>query len=171
MADQPSHSDDFLQAYDSLSDAIFRHCYFRVYDRDRAQELMQDTFMKTWEYLARGKKVDNLKAFLYRVANNLIIDSTRKKKESSLDAMQELGFEPISNTTAPDVLTEASRFVALLAKIEPMYRIPVRMRFLDDLSPKDIAIALGESENVVSVRIHRGVAQLRKLALEGVPAI
>lgn len=171
MAEQQTHHDEFLKAYDDLSDAIFRHCYFRVYDRDRAQELMQDTFMKTWEYLSRGKEVENLRAFLYRVANNLVIDSTRKKKESSLDALQENGFEPVSHATGSDVIAEAARFVELLHKIEPKYRVPVRMRFLDDLSPKEIALALGESENVVSVRIHRGVAQLRKLAFEGVPVI
>lgn len=42
----------FLAAYDAYADAIYRHCYFRVFIRGRAEELMQETFMKTWEYLA-----------------------------------------------------------------------------------------------------------------------
>ena len=74
----------FTKAYDELSDAIFRHCWFRIGDRERAKDLMQETFTKSWQYISRGEKVDNLKAFLYRVANNLIIDEYRKKKELSL---------------------------------------------------------------------------------------
>ncbi|HTM67972.1 MAG TPA: RNA polymerase sigma factor [Candidatus Binatia bacterium] len=159
---QPQH-DEFLQAYDQYADAIFRHCYYRVYDREKAKELSQECFMKTWEYLSQGKKVDNLRAFLYRVANNLIIDSSRKKKESSLDAMMEEGFEP--RETGPEkttVAAEAGQMIALLDKLDEKYRDVVRMRYLDDLSPKEIALALGESENVVSVRIHRGIKQLRE---------
>ena len=159
---QPQH-DDFLKAYDQYADAIFRHCYYRVYDREKAKELSQECFMKTWEYLAQGKKVDNLRAFLYRVANNLVIDSSRKKKESSLDAMMDEGFEP--SGAGPEKTTlaaEAGQIIALLDKLDEKYRDVVRMRYLDDLSPKEIALALGESENVVSVRIHRGVKQLRE---------
>ena len=37
------------------------------------------------------------------------------------------------------------------------------MRFIDELSPKEIAAILGVSENVVSVRIHRGIKKLRQL--------
>lgn len=159
----PQH-DDFLRAYDQYADAIFRHCYFRVYDREKAKELSQECFMKTWEYLSQGKQVDNLRAFLYRVANNLIIDSSRKKKEASLDAMMDEGFEPVG--AGPDsatVAAEAGQMIALIERLDGKYRDAVRMRYLDDLSPKEIAAALGESENVISVRIHRGIKQLREL--------
>ena len=86
--------EQFTKAYDELSDAIFRHCWFRIGDRERAKDLMQETFTKSWQYISRGEKVDNLKAFLYRVANNLIIDEYRKKKELSLDNLMVEGFEP-----------------------------------------------------------------------------
>lgn len=157
---QPQH-DDFLRAYDEYADAIFRHCYFRVYDREKARELSQECFMKTWEYLAQGKEVKNLRAFLYRVANNLIIDSSRKKKESSLDAMMDAGFEPADGGDKTALAAEAGAMVALLERLEEKYRDVVRMRYLDGLSPKEIAHALGETENAISVRIHRGLAQLR----------
>lgn len=158
---QPQH-DDFLRAYDQYADAIFRHCYYRVYDRERARELSQECFMKTWEYLSQGKEVQNLRAFLYRVANNLIIDSSRKKKESSLDAMMDEGFEPMDGADKTAVAAEAGNMLALLDKLDEKYQDVVRMRYLDDLSPKEIALVLGESENVVSVRLHRAIKQLRE---------
>jgi RNA polymerase sigma-70 factor (ECF subfamily) len=160
---QPQH-EEFLKAYDAYNDAIFRHCYFRVYDREKAKEMTQDVFMKTWEYLAKGKEVDNLRAFLYKVANNMVIDHSRKKKESSLDSLMDEGFEPVGDGAAETTLAaEAGQMIALLDKLDEKYRDVVRMRFLDDLSPKEIAHALDETENVVSVRIHRGIAQLRAM--------
>ncbi len=90
--------DIFIKAYDDHSDAIFRHCYFRVFERERAKELTQEVFIKTWEYLRNGQEVKNLRAFLYRVANNLVIDESRKKKANSLEAMQEQGFDPKDDT-------------------------------------------------------------------------
>lgn len=118
--------------------------------------------MKTWEYLSQGKEVQNLRAFLYRVANNLIIDSSRKKKESSLDAMMDEGFEPMDGADKTAVAAEAGNMLALLDKLDEKYQDVVRMRYLDDLSPKEIALVLGESENVVSVRLHRAIKQLRE---------
>src|SRR6185503_9024516 len=86
----------FLSAYDSYEAAIYRHCFFRVYNKTRAEELVQETFMRVWQYLMQGKTVDNIRAFLYRVANNLIIDESRKKKEESLEVLMDKspGFEP-----------------------------------------------------------------------------
>jgi RNA polymerase sigma factor (sigma-70 family) len=45
-----------------------------------------------------------------------------------------------------------------------MYRTAITMRYLDEMSPREIAEALGVSENVVSVRIHRGIEKLSKMA-------
>ena len=84
----------FLKAYDEFADPIFRHCYFRVFNRERAKDLMQETFTKTWEYLNQSpitnheSRITNMRAFLYRVANNLIIDNSRQKDERSLYQIQ-----------------------------------------------------------------------------------
>ena len=40
-------------------------------------------FTKTWEYLANGKNIDNIRAFVYRTANNLIIDRAERKRSLS----------------------------------------------------------------------------------------
>lgn len=37
---------EFMKAHDAYADALFRHCYFRLYDRERAKDLVQDAFMK-----------------------------------------------------------------------------------------------------------------------------
>jgi len=164
---QDTVEEEFLRAYDEYSDAIFRHCYFRVYDRERGRDLMQETFMRVWEYLAKGQTVDNMRAFLYRIANNLIIDESRKKKEQSLEALQEVGFDP--GVDIRDHLNnriEKERVLVTLRQLDEPYRDIILMRYVSDLSPSEIADIIGESANTVSVRIYRGLKQLRSLLSE-----
>lgn len=158
---------EFLAAYDQYSDAIFRHCYFRVFDRERGKDLMQEVFMRAWEYLNKGEKVLNMRAFLYRIANNLIVDESRKKKEASLDKLQEEGFDPgIDDTDKINSRIEHSRVVNTLQHLDDNYRDILVMRYMNDLSPSEIAEVTGESANTVSVRIYRGLKQLRTMLAE-----
>ena len=153
-----------MVAYEQYSDAIFRHCWFRIRDRQAALDLMQETFTKTWRHITQQHgKVENLRAFLYTVANNLIIDRSRKKRESSLEDLAESGFDPGQRDRRLDSDPLAADDVRrLLATINPKYREAVQLRFFDDLSPKEIARVLDISENNASVRIHHGLKQLRE---------
>ncbi len=156
---------EFLVAYETHADALFRHAMLRVRDRDVAKDIVQEAYSKTWMYLSKGKKVDHIRAFLYRVANNLIVDGSRRKKSSSLDAMTEDdGFEAIDETTKdPGDIGDARGAMKLLESLDEIYRTAITMRFVDGLSPKEIATALKVSENVVSVRIHRGIERLKAI--------
>ena len=150
------------EAYDEHSDAIFRYCCFKVSDREKAIDLTQDVFVKVWQYLLAGNEVENMKALLYKVARNLIIDEYRKKKFDSLDTLSEAGFEP-SDAAALDTISivEAGLLVERIKELPESYSEVVFMRYVDDLSVKEIAEALGEQENNISVRIHRGLHKLR----------
>jgi RNA polymerase sigma-70 factor (ECF subfamily) len=158
----PSMEEEFEKAYNDYADAIFRHCYFRIFDRERGKELMQESFMRAWNFLSEGKKIDNMRAFLYRVANNLIVDEIRKKKEMSLDALQKGGWDPGYDET-PDMQkrVEQGKIMATLKQMDKDYRDVLIMRYIDGLPPADIAGILGESANTISVRLHRGIKQLR----------
>jgi len=156
---------EFLAAYEEHADAIFRHCLVRVRDRDAAYDLAQETFSRAWIYLSEGKKIDYMRAFLYRVANNLIVDGARKKKSASLDAMMDDdGFEPADeNFKDPSDIQATREALEMLKSLDEIYRTAITMRYIDEMSPREIAAALGVSENVVSVRIHRGIERLSKM--------
>lgn len=164
MDQKSPQEQEFIKAYNAYADAIFRHCYFRVYNRELGKELMQETFTRTWDYIRKGNDIEHMRTFLYRIANNLIIDHVRKKKELSLETLQETGFEP-SHTTKDEIHIhiDAERVIEVIEKLDEMYREPVVMRYIDGLKPKKIAELLNETVNVVSVRINRGVKQLREL--------
>lgn len=160
-------ADAFAEAYDRFADDIFRHCCFRCFDRERAKELMQEAFMKVWEYIAAGNDVDNIRALLYRTANNLIIDQARRNKKRQVVSYEDLveeGFDIAGEDGRKEgAKLDAQQVAFVMHQIEEPYRTAVVMRYIDELPPKDIAELLGESANVVSVRINRGLKILRGL--------
>lgn len=158
--------EQFLEWYDQFADAIFRHCFFRLSDREKAKDATQETFIRLWKYLSEGKEIANTRAFLYKIANNLIIDEYRRKEVLSLDQMQEesgfdIGFDPKRDIETKDELARAR---ILLDQIPDPYREILVMRHIDGLSVKEIARITHESENVISVRIHRAIEKLKTLA-------
>jgi len=161
--------EQFLEAFDKHADALFRHAYFRVRNREIALDLSQDTFTKTWDYLVKGNTVEQFKPFLYRTLNNLIIDEYRRKSSESLDEMfdddiNEGMFEELRTGGREEVemAFDAKQLKETLVVLPDQYREVVVLRYVDGLMPQEIAEVTGESVNVISVRIHRGLAWLKK---------
>ena len=82
-------------AYDDYAKALNAHAFFKLNNHTTADDITQETFLKTWRFLVRYGKIDVMKSFLYRVINCLIIDEYWKRKTLSLDELLETGFEPI----------------------------------------------------------------------------
>jgi RNA polymerase sigma-70 factor (ECF subfamily) len=157
---------EFEKLYDENAQALFRYCYFRVFDRERAKDLMQDAFTKTWEYAAKGNEIDSPKAFLYRVAHNLAINDIRKSgRTTSLETMnEETGFDPSSEDH--ERVTVEAEVREMLDKVKELKEEDVQvltLRYVADMAIKEIAKSLGESENAISVRIHRATERLKKV--------
>lgn len=163
----------FETAYEEHVDELFRHASIRLSDRERALELTQECFTRTWEYVVRGGEVRDFRPFLYRTLKHLIIDEYRKHKSYSLEAMVE-GEErgsvetllPTDDTNTLVAAIERFEGADALAKLQTLpdpYREVLTMRYVEGLTPKEIAEYLEESENAVSVRIHRGLKKLKEL--------
>lgn len=159
-------SDAFSQVYERFAAAMYRHAYFRVSDKALAEDIMADIFLKTWEYIAAGKRVDNLKSFLYRVANNLIIDHYRRKNRQPIPMDEDLervlddGRNPIEPI---DRRLDADAVAAAMKHLRADYREVVAMRYFDDLSYDEIAELTGRSKNAVYISAHRGLKELVKI--------
>lgn len=151
--------ESFLRTYDAHADALFGYIFRRVYNRELAKELTQEAFLKTWEYLAQGKKVKHLKTFLYTVATHLIIDHARKKKDISLETHVEIKGDIVKKGTDWAGALDAKHMLKKVDLLEEPYKTAFTLRYIDELTPKEIAEALGEPVNVISVRIHRGKKQ------------
>lgn len=154
----------FVAIYETLADAIFRHCYFKVNNKELAQDLTQQVFMRFWVFMKDTDDINNPRALLYRIARNLVIDWYRKKKVGSLDNLIEAGFDRLDiHGENIEQTAEINNILKVLDKMSPEDQDIITWRYVEDLSPKEIAEILCEKENTVSVRLHRAVEQLKVL--------
>jgi len=137
---------------------------FKTHDHAMSQDLVQDTFMKTWKYLVKGGKIDVMKAFLYHVLNNLIIDQYRKHKTTSLDVLIENGIEP-SVDDSHHLLNalDGKAAILLIQRLPLTYQKVMRMKYVQDLSIKEMALITGQTKNTIAVQLHRGLEKLKLL--------
>ncbi len=151
-------------AHNDFSKGLNSHAFFKVHDHILGEDLVQDTFMKTWRYFVRGGKIDVMKAFLYHILNNLIIDEYRKHKTTSLDVLIEKGFEPASNDSDHIFnMLDGKSALLLIQRLPDTYRKVMRMRFVQDLSLQEMSLITGQTKNTIAVQVHRGLAKLRVL--------
>jgi len=162
----------FTDIYNRESDSLFRFCFIRVSDRERALDLTQESFARLWSAVAMGRVMEHPRAFLFTVARRLIIDWYRKTKPVSLESMaREDGENRGEEFDVPDekitldieMSADAKRALEMLNNLAPQYREVIYLRYMEGFSPKDIAEILRLNVNVVSVRITRGMESLRKL--------
>lgn len=155
----------FEKLYDTHSDAIFRHLYLRLGDRERAKELMQDVFMRAWQQVAKGKEIQHEKAWLYRAAHNAFVNEIRTDKRShSLETMmEEVGYDVADESADTSDAADHYELLAYLDQLKDSYRTVLVMRYIDDLPIVEIAKALDESETNISMRVARALEKLKSL--------
>ena len=158
--------EQFMTAYNQHADAIFRFCLFRVVNRELAQDLTQETFMRVWRHISKGNDVYFYKALLYRVARNVVIDHSRKKTEESLEQLEENGFNPANPRDVDDVHQhiDSHHVLHFLEQLGEIDREIITLRYIEGFKVKEIAQLLGRSPTNVSVRLYRGLRQIRQLA-------
>ncbi|MFA6106131.1 MAG: RNA polymerase sigma factor [Patescibacteria group bacterium] len=155
---------NFSRAFSDYAPVILKHIFFRVSNWEVAQDLTQEAFFKTWQYLSAKKKIRDYKKFIYMVANNLIIDHYRRKdklpvsienispKKMLFDAAQEKEM---------DQSIELETFKKNLSKLKDEYREIITYRYLKELSIAEISRLTGRSKNNISVMIHRGMKTIK----------
>lgn len=153
----------FLDMVNNHQDAIFRFLYFRVNNRAVAVDITQDTFTKTWSYLASGKTIEYPEAFLYRAAKNALIDYYKKEKSGSLDTLIEDGFDPGTSRDTDEIMRndDITHIRNLLETLDEESRQIIHLRFAEEKPIEEIAAIYGKSVNAMTVSIHRIVKKLR----------
>ncbi len=158
-----------LEAYNMYSDEIFRFGLFKLSNREKAKDILQETFMKTWLYISKGGQIDNMRAFLYKTASNNVIDEYRKQdrvdnKLESLEDMSESGFDPGFDEVESLIDNmDGERAMELIKQLPKIYSEVLFLRYSGSQSVPEIAEILNQSENVISVRINRGLNKLKEI--------
>lgn len=159
-------SDILTTAYAQYMKELKTSAFYKVHDAALCEDLVQDTFMETWMYLVKGRKIKMMRAFLHHVLNNLVVDEYRKRKNKtvSLDEIAEKGYEPGEDESQClyDFL-DGETALASIKRIPLKYQRVMRMRYAQGLSLKEMSHISGQPKNTVSVQAYRGLISLRQL--------
>jgi len=154
----------FAQLVDRHKDAVVGYLARLTGSRDRAEDLAQETFLRLYRaapgYVERGY----LRAFLFRIATNLLRSEERRERRMRLLAPFLL-LARAEDPAAPSGLlrAEVQREVASAIAALPMsYRVPLVLHELEGWSYADIAVELSCREGTVKSRIFRGRERLRR---------
>ena len=152
------------QAYSDHRQGLNSHALFKMNNKEMGEDLVQDAYMKTWKYLVKGGKIATMKAFLYHILNNLIVDEYRKHKTSSLDILLEKGFEPSTDDSGRLVnFLDGKMTLTLIARLPIAYHKIMRMKYIQDLSLTEMSLLTGKSKNAIAVQVNRGTKKLKRL--------
>lgn len=184
--------DLFGEIYDLYVDSIYRFVYFKVSSREEAQDLTSEVFLKAWQYLAgplrpprfgeasqgsseagEAEKINNIRAFLYQIARNTVIDFYRKRSQKNVTYINSMA--PEEAERIEDKSINILEKVKLDSKIEEIkkalegikdeYREILILRFIEEMGVGEIADILGKSKNNVRVLIFRALKATKEIMM------
>ena len=154
------------EVYSTYVDDIFRYFSFRLGNKEKALDLTQEVFIRMWQsYIGKGADVEHIKALLYRIAHNLLVNSyQRDVRHESLDTLSEDdGFDVADTTQNTLQQASAEELHRMLTRLSDKDAELIRLRHIEGFSVQEIAAIQQVSENTLSVRIHRALERLEDL--------
>jgi DNA-directed RNA polymerase specialized sigma24 family protein len=146
----------FRELYDRYADRVLGYHQRRCRDEDAAHELTAETFAQVWLVRARFRDDCDGSAgpWLFGIARNVLLVSVRRRALEAR-ARERLGML----VTPPAVSPQEAWLDGLDDDAVPE---AVRLRVIDELEYDEVAAALGTTPGAARVRVHRGLAALRK---------
>lgn len=155
---------------------VFNYIFFIVKDRDLADDIFQDTFIKAIINIKQGRYTENgkFRAWISRIAHNLIIDHFRQEKNENTISNDEAPIDLLNNPSLCDETIEdklvfdqiSSDIRKLITYLPESQREVLEMRYYQDMSFKDIAEQTGVSINTALGRMRYAILNVRKMAEE-----
>ncbi len=154
------------EIYDLYSPGLYRYAARRLGDRELAEDCVAETFSRLLHALkARKGPRRHLKAYLYRIAHNWIVDHHR-----SPDPLAELDERIPSESDAPEESAVRSwqqeRVRAALRHLTPDQQQVITLKFLEGWNNAEISLALGKPVGAVKSLQHRALARLKRILIE-----
>lgn len=149
---------------------LMRYLIFLTGRRELAEDLFQEVWIRV---LRRGSQYNGKARFdtwIFTIARNLVIDTSRKRTMASLDEMRECGederpFEVAEDGPSPldrfESQENAEELAAVLCTLEPTYREVLTLRFHEEMSLDQIATLTRAPLSTVKSRLYRGLAALK----------
>ncbi len=154
----------FSELYDRFAPHIYRFVYFKIGSVSDAQDIVSEVFLKAWASIIEKKKgVTNFRAFIYTIARNQIVDFYRKKRQQIPigDMVDEIIIAPML-VEKMQLNYDVEKILKILRTMKDEYRDVLMLRFMDEMSYKEIGQILQKSQVNVRVLSHRALKTLKE---------
>jgi RNA polymerase sigma-70 factor (ECF subfamily) len=150
---------DITALYDRFAPELYRYIYRRLGARTLAEDLTAEVFVRV---LHRQREPNDWRAYLYRIAHNLVIDSLRKHPHMLEEADELLVDERNDPAERAEIAEEQHRLRKAIARLTPEQQQVVVLKFIQEMSNAEIARILDKPEGAVKALQHRALANLRE---------
>ncbi|MCP6718581.1 MAG: RNA polymerase sigma factor [Patescibacteria group bacterium] len=160
----------FSQIYDTYIGKIYKFVFLKVNSQEIAEDLTSEAFSRTWVvFKEKQEEIKNVRAFLYKTANNLVIDHYREKAKTntiSIDSHSIFGIADPRQDLEKNILINSDMEVVkhALLDLKKDYQNIVIWRYLEDFSITEISELLNRSESATRVLLHRALKALKERA-------
>ena len=164
---QNGDEEAFAILFDRYKDKLYGFLVGITRSEDKANDLVQDLFLKVWQNREMLADVENFNAYLYSIAKNLAFDNFRRfsKETLILEQLSQSG-EAVVDPTPADILMQkelAERIAAAVKKLPPQQQKIYVLRKENGLKHEEIAQLLDLSVSTIKNHMKRALGNLRKI--------
>ncbi len=141
---------------------LYHFVYRYTHNRDDAEDLVQDTFIKAFKNFHRYDDRYAFSAWLFTIARRTVYNHYRAKRD-----IQTLDFELVDCSASPDTAAESDEQSCLLwgsvEKLKKKYQEVLYLKYSEDLSVEEISKVLNKTQTNIKILLFRARNQLRKI--------
>lgn len=157
--------DAYLHIVEQYGNRLLRTCYLILKDKEEAEDIVQETFIKVFQKIHTFKGNSGLYTWIYSIALNLSRDKLRKIHENMVFDDELIGVSDVEyeiEKSFDRVLLRKNLF-----EMNVIYREVLVLFYYEDLSIKEISKILDEKEGTIKSKLSRGRNILRERLLKG----
>ncbi len=160
QAAKAGDSEAFGYLYDNCIKRLYDFVYFKTLNKDLAEDLVSETFIKTLKNIKSCQ--DNFSSWIFAIARNSIIDHYRRHHEESIEDAWEIAAD-YDLLKIVGVSLNAEIIKLAMTNLSSEERDIIILRFWQDLPFKEIAVLIGKKEGAVKMSLKRSLSRLRRL--------
>lgn len=147
--------DAFRVLYEMYKDNVYSTClYFFHGDEAEAADVTQEIFLKLFGNIASFRGESGFSTWLYRLVRNACLDATRRKAARSRVPENVSAPSPSHETDLLNAM-DAKEIQQAVSSLPPKYRLPILLRYFEDLSYEELSTTLNCSMGTVASRLSR----------------
>ncbi len=155
----------YRQLIEEYGNRLLRTCYLILKDREEAEDVVQETFIKVFKKIDTFKEKSGLYTWIYAIALNLSRDRMRMKQDMLELKDEWIGNDDVESQVEINIDKELLR--KEIFEMNSLYREVLVLFYFEALSIKEISNLLNEKEGTIKSRLSRGRNLLKESLLKG----